>query len=90
MRYYAEWQGGEQWWSLCQMVMTGRCLEVGNALAKLKRRGCKLIWLNPLLGWKDYQPVAASMAAALPHIDYFAPCNTLDSLRDLEQELHHL
>ena len=69
---------------------TGDASEVGNALAQLKRRGCKLIWLNPLLGWKDYQPVAASMAAALPHIDYFAPCNTLDSLRDLEQELNHL
>ena len=69
---------------------TGNANEVGNALAQLKRRGCKLIWLNPLLGWKDYQPVAASMAAALQHIDYFAPCNTLDSLRGLEQELHHL
>ena len=69
---------------------TGDASEVGNALAQLKRRGCKLIWLNPLLGWKDYQPVAASMAAALQHIDYFAPCNTLDSLRGLEQELHHL
>ena len=69
---------------------TGDASEVGNALTQLKRRGCKLIWLNPLLGWKDYQPVAASMAAALPHIDYFAPCNTLDSLRDLEKELHHL
>ena len=69
---------------------TGDASEVGKALEQLKRRGCKLIWLNPLLGWKDYQPVAASMAAALQHIDYFAPCNTLDSLRGLEQELHHL
>ena len=69
---------------------TGDASEVGNALTKLKRRGCKLIWLNPLLGWKDYQPVAASMAAALPHIDYFAPCNTLESLQNLEKELHHL
>tara|TARA_B100000963_G_scaffold319915_1_gene302119 strand:+ start:647 stop:1831 length:1185 start_codon:yes stop_codon:yes gene_type:complete len=69
---------------------TGDASEVGNALAQLKRRGCKLIWLNPLLGWKDYQPVAASMAAALPHIDYFAPCNTINSLHDLEKELHHL
>ena len=69
---------------------TGDASEVGNALAQLKRRGCKLIWLNPLLGWKDYQPVAASMAAALPHIDYFAPCNTINSLHNLEKELHHL
>ena len=69
---------------------TGDSSQVGKALEQLKRRGSKLIWLNPLLGWKDYQPVAASMAAALPHIDYFAPCNTLDSLCDLEKELYRL
>ncbi len=69
---------------------TGDPSQVGKALEQLKRRGSKLIWLNPLLGWKDYQPVAASMAAALPHIDYFAPCNTLDSLCDLEKELYRL
>jgi uncharacterized protein with von Willebrand factor type A (vWA) domain len=30
------------------------------------------VWLNPLLGWKDYAPVARAMAAALDHIDCFA------------------
>ena len=69
---------------------TGDAQEVGDALARLKRRGCKIIWLNPLLGWKDYAPVAASMAAALPHVDYFAPCNTLGSLAAIEGELERL
>ena len=69
---------------------TGEAHEVGDALARLKRRGCKIIWLNPLLGWKDYAPVAASMAAALPHVDYFAPCNTLASLAAIEGELERL
>ena len=63
---------------------------VEEALKRLKRRGCKIIWLNPLLGWKDYAPVAASMAAALPHVDYFAPCNTLGSLAAIEGELQRL
>ncbi len=63
---------------------------VGAALARLKRKGCKVIWLNPLLGWKDYAPVAASMAAALPYLDCFAPCNSLQSLIDLEGELERL
>ena len=39
---------------------------------------------------KDYEPVVASMAAALPHLDRFAPCNTLESLAALEWELERL
>lgn len=59
----------------------------GAALARLKRRGCRIIWLNPLKGWQGYEPVARAMAAALPHLDLFAPANTLDSLAALEPEL---
>ena len=57
------------------------------ALAKLKKRGCKIIWLNPLKGWRDYAPVASGMAAALPHLDLFQAANTLDDLAALEPEL---
>ncbi len=57
------------------------------ALSKLRRRGCKIIWLNPLKGWKDYEPVVAGMAAALPHLDLFKAANTLDDLASLEAEL---
>ncbi len=60
---------------------------IARSLARLKRRGCKIIWLNPLKGWKDYEPVARGMAAALPHIDLFRPANTLESLAALEPDL---
>lgn len=66
---------------------TGPARDVGEALKRLKGKGCRLIWLNPLLGWEDYQPVAASMRAALPWLDGFAACNTLASLGGLEGEL---
>lgn len=57
------------------------------ALKRLKKKGCKLIWLNPLKGWKDYQPIAAGMKAALPHIDLFASATTLNDLAALEPHL---
>ncbi|MDJ0614760.1 MAG: VWA domain-containing protein [Rhizobiaceae bacterium] len=58
-----------------------------QALRRLKKRGCKIIWLNPLKGWKDYEPVAKGMSAALPHLDLFAAANTLDGLAALEPHL---
>ena len=64
--------------------------DVGAALAALRKRGCRVVWLNPLKGWRDYEPVAAGMAAALPHLDLFAPANTLASLAALEQEFTRL
>ena len=63
---------------------------IANALKRLRKRGCRIIWLNPLKGWKDYEPVARGMAAALPLLDLFAPANTLDSLAALEGELVRL
>ena len=63
---------------------------LGDALARIKKRGCKLIWLNPLKGWKDYSPVAGGMAAALPNLDLFSAANTLNDLEALGPELMRL
>lgn len=60
------------------------------ALAELKRRARRLVWLNPLLGWKGYEPVARGMAAALPFIDHFAAANTLEALAAIEPDLARL
>ncbi|MAU95693.1 MAG: carbon monoxide dehydrogenase [Fulvimarina sp.] len=60
------------------------------ALEKLKKRGCRIVWLNPLAGWKGYEPIARGMAAARPHLDLFAPANTLASLAALEPEFARL
>ena len=63
---------------------------IAQALEKLRKRGCRIIWLNPLKGWRDYAPVAGGMAAALPQLDLFAPANTLADLVALEPELVRL
>ena len=63
---------------------------LATELARLKRRARRLVWLNPLLGWRDYAPVARGMAAALPYIDCFAAANTLQSLAALEAEFARL
>lgn len=60
---------------------------IGPALAALSRRGCRIVWLNPLKGWRGFEPVARGMAAAMPHLDLFAAANTLQSLADLEPDL---
>lgn len=64
--------------------------QIGDALAALKKRGCKIIWLNPLKAWDGYEPVARGMAAALPHLDLFHPANRLEDLAALEPELVRL
>ena len=66
---------------------TGEPEELASSLATLKRRAGRLIWLNPLLGSKTYQPLTRGMQAALPHIDVFAPLHNFASLRALEQHL---
>jgi uncharacterized protein with von Willebrand factor type A (vWA) domain len=66
---------------------TGDPEVLGASLAELKRRSGKLIWLNPLLGSPDYQPLVRGMQAALPHLDVFAPLNNRASLRALERHL---
>lgn len=58
-----------------------------QAMQDLQRRARSVIWLNPLLGSKDYRPVARGMSTALPYVDVFAPAHNLASLRDLEKHL---
>ncbi len=53
----------------------------------LNHRCHRLIWLNPLLGDRHYQPLAEGMAAALPYIDDFLPIHNLQSLSALSEHL---
>lgn len=63
---------------------------IDAALSRLKKRGCKIIWLNPLKGWNNYEPVAKAMATALPYLDDFVAANTLNDLAKLEKRLAKL
>jgi uncharacterized protein with von Willebrand factor type A (vWA) domain len=53
-----------------------------DAVARLHRSCHRLIWLNPLIGTRDYQPLTRGLVAALPHVDEFLPAR---SLRDIAQ-----
>ncbi|MFN4293650.1 MAG: vWA domain-containing protein [Thermoflexales bacterium] len=59
-------------------------------MARLRRSCRRVIWLNPLLGGTDYQPLARGMQAALPYIDDFLPVHNLASLEDLADRLARL
>ncbi len=59
-------------------------------MARLKRNCHRLIWLNPLLGAPDYEPLTRGMQAALPFIDDFLPVHNLASLEDLAERLAEL
>jgi uncharacterized protein with von Willebrand factor type A (vWA) domain len=59
-------------------------------MARLKRNCHQLIWLNPLLGAPDYEPLTRGIQAALPHIHDFLPVHNLASLEDLAIRLSEL
>jgi uncharacterized protein len=66
---------------------TGPPEQLAAELATLRRRARRVVWLNPVLGRQGYQPAARGMAAALPHLDLFAPAHNLESLAALEPYL---
>jgi hypothetical protein len=59
-------------------------------MARLSRSCYRLIWLNPLLGSPDYEPLTRGMQAALPHVDDFLPVHNLASLEQLATQLARL
>ncbi len=60
---------------------TGEPQALSDALAQLRRRARRLVWLNPLAGEPGWAPVSRGMAAALPHLDLLAPAGNLASLQ---------
>lgn len=56
-------------------------------IARLQRSCHRLVWLNPLLGSDQYQPLTRGMQTALPYIDDFLPVHNLASLEELARRL---
>jgi len=79
----------------CVMIVsdgyeTGDASLLGREMGRLAKRCRRIVWLNPMAAWPGYAPVAAGIRAALPHVDLYAPANTLDSLAALEPYLARL
>ncbi len=73
------------------LITDGLDREGGRGLAaevaRLKRSCRRLIWLNPLLRYEDFEPKASGIRAILPHVDEFRPVHNLESLEDLAAAL---
>jgi uncharacterized protein with von Willebrand factor type A (vWA) domain len=63
---------------------------LAREMSRLQRSCHRLIWLNPLLGASDYQPLTRGMQAALPFVDDFLPVHNLVSLEALAAHLNRL
>ena len=82
--------------SNCTMIIlsdgldTGEPDLIGQELSKISRKVRKLIWLNPLKGMENYEPLARGMQSALPHLDVFQSAHNLQSLLELEKYLENV
>jgi uncharacterized protein with von Willebrand factor type A (vWA) domain len=56
---------------------------LAEQMQRLRRLAYRVIWVNPLKAAPGYQPLAAGMAAALPHVDVFLSGHNFESLEEL-------
>ena len=52
-------------------------------MERLHKSCRRLVWLNPLLRFDQFEPKAAGIKAMLPHVDRFLPTHNLQSLTEL-------
>ena len=64
---------------------TGEIPLLEREMARLKQRARAVLWINPLKGDTDYEPLAAGMAAARPFCDHFVPGHNIESFVELAQ-----
>jgi len=56
---------------------------VAREMARLQRAAYAIVWVNPLKGNPEYEPLAGGMRAALPYVDRFMAGHNLASLEEL-------
>jgi uncharacterized protein with von Willebrand factor type A (vWA) domain len=73
------------------LITDGLDRDAGEGLAeeveRLHKSCRRLIWLNPLLRYDQFQPKSLGMRAILPHVDDFRSVHNLESLEDLAAAL---
>jgi uncharacterized protein with von Willebrand factor type A (vWA) domain len=58
-----------------------------DAMARLRRRAHRVVWVNPRVAAAGFAPLAGGMAAALPHCDALLPGHTLEAMTDVAAAL---
>jgi uncharacterized protein with von Willebrand factor type A (vWA) domain len=76
------------------LITDGLDREGGEGLPKemdrLHRSSRRLIWLNPLLRYDEFEPKSQGIRAILPHVDDFRPIHNLESLAQLTHILSNI
>ena len=68
----------------------GNASNMADEMKRLHNYAHKILWLNPLMGHDEYQPLCQGMQTALPYIDYFMPAHNLESFAKLIKQLRLL
>lgn len=63
--------------------------DLGLQMQRLRRSCRQLIWLNPVLRYREFQPRALGIREMLPYVDLFLPAHNLDSLGALSRILRN-
>ena len=66
---------------------TGEPEVLAEALAALRRRSRRMVWLNPLLNQPGFSPESRGMQAAMPYIDLLAPGADLTAIERVLPQL---
>jgi uncharacterized protein len=62
---------------------TGDIPLLEKEMTRLHQRARTVLWVNPLMGDSDYEPLAAGMATARPHCDHFVAGHNIESFAEL-------
>lgn len=65
------------------------CALLEAEMTRLKRAARRVVWLNPLLRYQEFEARAAGIRAIMPHVDEFRPVHSLESLEDLAGALSY-
>ena len=61
----------------------GKEWQLHKEMERLHLSSRRLIWINPLLRWKDFAPRARGIREMLPHVDCFRSAHDINSLAGL-------
>ena len=64
--------------------------DLERQMERLHKSCRRLIWLNPLLRYREFEAKPAGIKAMLPHVDAFLPVHNLKSLEELSAALERL
>jgi uncharacterized protein with von Willebrand factor type A (vWA) domain len=63
--------------------------DLAHQMERLRKSCRRLVWLNPLLRYEEFEARPAGIKAMLPHVDAFLPVHNLNSLFELRRVLEN-